>query len=148
VPILRDHLGSDITLTQLVLFSLYLLSPHPYNPLRSTQSQLIVPSHQVESPSNVSPPVFIDVPDDGPVDPEPSPASHPVIPVVQPPPKPERENATLLMLTNNWEMDGALRVVEQLEERFNREYKYPWIFLNDQPFSEEFERCAERAHAR
>jgi alpha 1,2-mannosyltransferase len=62
---------------------------------------------------------------------------------VPPPPKPERENATLVMLTTNWEMNGALRVVGQLEERFNRKHKYPWIFLNDEPFSEEFERCAD-----
>jgi alpha 1,2-mannosyltransferase len=58
-------------------------------------------------------------------------------------PKPERENATFVMLTTNWEMNGALRVVGQLEERFNRKHKYPWIFLNDQPFSEEFEQCVE-----
>jgi hypothetical protein len=56
------------------------------------------------------------------------------------PPLPRRENATLLMLTSDREMDDALRVVGQVEDRFNRKFNYPWIFLNDRPFSEEFER--------
>ena len=60
------------------------------------------------------------------------------------PPLPNRENATLLMLTNNWEIDGALRVVGEVEERFNRKFNYPWIFLNDEPFSDEFERYVVR----
>jgi len=60
------------------------------------------------------------------------------------PPLPNRENATLLILTNSWEMDGALRVVSEVEERFNRKFNYPWIFLNDEPFSDEFERYVAR----
>jgi len=49
------------------------------------------------------------------------------------------------MLTNNWEIDGALRVVREMEEKFNHRHNYPWIFLNDQPFEEEFERCVRAA---
>ena len=45
------------------------------------------------------------------------------------------------MLTSDREIDDALRVVGQVEDRFNRKFNYPWIFLNDRPFSEEFERC-------
>ena len=60
------------------------------------------------------------------------------------PPLPNRENATLLMLTNSWEMDGALRVVSEVEERFNRKFNYPWIFLNDEPFSDEFKQYVVR----
>ena len=45
------------------------------------------------------------------------------------------------MLTSDREMDAALRVVGQVEDRFNRHYNYPWIFLNDRSFSEEFRRC-------
>jgi len=41
-------------------------------------------------------------------------------------------------------MDGALRVVSEVEERFNRKFNYPWIFLNDEPFSDEFERYVAR----
>jgi hypothetical protein len=29
-----------------------------------------------------------------------------------------------------------------LKDRFNHEHRYPWIFLNDKPFWEEFESCA------
>ena len=57
---------------------------------------------------------------------------------------PNRENTTLLMLTNSWGIDGALRVVGEVEERFNRKFNYPWIFLNDEPFSDEFEQYVVR----
>ena len=57
---------------------------------------------------------------------------------------PNRENAALLMLTNSWEIDGALRVVGEVEEGFNRKFNYPWIFLNDEPFSDEFEQHVVR----
>jgi len=42
------------------------------------------------------------------------------------------------MLPNSWEIDDALRVVGEVEDRFNRKFNYPWIFLNDEPFSDEF----------
>jgi len=48
------------------------------------------------------------------------------------------------MLTNSWGIDGALRVVGEVEERFNRKFNYPWIFLNDEPFSDEFEQYVVR----
>jgi len=48
------------------------------------------------------------------------------------------------MLTNSWEIDGALRVVGEVEESFNRTFNCPWIFLNDEPFSDEFERHIAR----
>ncbi|CCF58793.1 hypothetical protein KAFR_0F01960 [Kazachstania africana CBS 2517] len=50
----------------------------------------------------------------------------------------ERENATLLMLVRNMELDGALKSMRSLEDRFNRNYNYDWTFLNDVPFTEEF----------
>lgn len=28
--------------------------------------------------------------------------------------------------------------MKQIEERFNHQYKYPWTFLNDEPFTKEF----------
>ena len=34
----------------------------------------------------------------------------------------------------------ASRVVSEVEERFNLKFNYPWIFLNDEPFSDKFER--------
>lgn len=49
-----------------------------------------------------------------------------------------RENATLLMLVRNWELEGALKAMRSLEDRFNRRYHYDWTFLNDVPFDPEF----------
>jgi len=53
------------------------------------------------------------------------------------PPQPHCENATFFMLTTNSESDirGAVQSVRQLEDRFNHKHHYPWIFLNDKPFS-------------
>lgn len=53
-----------------------------------------------------------------------------------------RANATLLMLARNSDADGAVRSVRELEDRFNHKYNYPWTFLNEEPFSEDFKRCA------
>lgn len=49
-----------------------------------------------------------------------------------------KENATLVMLVRNRELKGALSLMRSLEDRFNRDYKYPWVFLNDVPFDQEF----------
>ncbi|KAI3403688.2 KTR2 [Candida oxycetoniae] len=49
-----------------------------------------------------------------------------------------KENATMVMLVRNFEVEGALASMRSLEDRFNREYKYPWVFLNDEPFDHEF----------
>ncbi|KAG5421541.1 KTR2 [Candida metapsilosis] len=49
-----------------------------------------------------------------------------------------KENATMIMLVRNGELEGALSSMRSLEDRFNREYKYPWVFMNDEPFDEEF----------
>ncbi|QLQ78580.1 hypothetical protein HG537_0A08270 [Torulaspora globosa] len=51
---------------------------------------------------------------------------------------PTRENATLLMLVRNFELPGALKSMRSLEDRFNRDYHYDWVFLNDLPFTQEF----------
>jgi len=47
-------------------------------------------------------------------------------------------NAVMLMLARNSELEGAVSSVKQLEEKFNRRYHYPWVLLNDEPFTEEF----------
>ncbi|QLL33769.1 hypothetical protein HG536_0F00940 [Torulaspora globosa] len=51
---------------------------------------------------------------------------------------PTKENATLLMLVRNFELSGALKSMRSLEDRFNRDYHYDWVFLNDLPFTQEF----------
>ncbi|KAH9933691.1 glycosyltransferase family 15 protein [Amylocystis lapponica] len=51
-----------------------------------------------------------------------------------------RANATLLMLARNSDVDSAVRSVRELEDRFNSKFRYPWLFLNEVPFSDEFKR--------
>ncbi|KAJ7485652.1 glycosyltransferase family 15 protein [Mycena latifolia] len=65
-----------------------------------------------------------------------------------PPPTPEpnldpcagraRANATLLMLARNTDLIGAISSVSQVEDKFNKRCNYPWVFLNEEPFTEEF----------
>jgi hypothetical protein len=53
-----------------------------------------------------------------------------------------RANATFVMLARNSDIDSAVDSVREMEDRFNRNYNYPWVFLNEKPFSTEFKRCA------
>ena len=63
--------------------------------------------------------------------------------VSEPPNVPEgpieegRVNAVMLMLVWNNELEGAVNSVRQLEEKFNKIYHYPWVFLNDELFTDE-----------
>lgn len=53
----------------------------------------------------------------------------------------ERENATLVFLSRNSELKGVLSSMRSLENRFNHKYQYPWVFLNDEEFTNEFKGC-------
>ncbi|THH10402.1 hypothetical protein EW145_g1357 [Phellinidium pouzarii] len=52
--------------------------------------------------------------------------------------KPVRANAVIVMLVRNSEVNDAAGAIKQLEDRFNAKYNYPWVFLNDEPFDENF----------
>ena len=54
------------------------------------------------------------------------------------PSKPILENAAIVFLARNREVYGILSSMQNIEDRFNRHRGYPYIFLNDEPFSEEF----------
>lgn len=60
--------------------------------------------------------------------------------VVQLQEAPRRANAAIVMLARNRELEGAVSSIKQLEDRFNKKFNYPWIFLNDEEFSDEFKR--------
>jgi len=51
-----------------------------------------------------------------------------------------RANATFVMLARNSDVEGAAQAVRGMEDRFNRNYNYPWVFLNEQPFTNDFKR--------
>ncbi len=45
-----------------------------------------------------------------------------------------RENATILMLARNSDVESAVSSIRSLEEQFNSWAKYPITFLNDEPW--------------
>jgi mannosyltransferase len=49
-----------------------------------------------------------------------------------------RENAAIVMLARNRELEGAVKSVKSIEKQFNRWFKYPIVFLNDEPWDQAF----------
>lgn len=49
-----------------------------------------------------------------------------------------KPRAALISLVRNSELPGLMQSMRQLEHQWNRKYQYPWIFFNDEPFSDEF----------
>ena len=52
--------------------------------------------------------------------------------------KSKKPRAALISLVRNSELPGLMQSMRQLEYHWNRKYNYPWIFFNDEPFSDEF----------
>ncbi|KAJ1888581.1 hypothetical protein LPJ66_008499, partial [Kickxella alabastrina] len=55
-----------------------------------------------------------------------------------PPAEGERVNGAIVVLVRNSELDGLRKSMRMFEDRFNRKYKYPYVLLNDQNFTQEF----------
>ena len=51
-----------------------------------------------------------------------------------------RMNATFVTLARNSDVWDIARSIRQVEDRFNHAYNYDWVFLNDQPFDEQFKK--------
>lgn len=49
-----------------------------------------------------------------------------------------RANAAFVVLARNGDLQGISSSVKQMEDRFNRKFNYPYVFLNEEPFSDEF----------
>ena len=49
-----------------------------------------------------------------------------------------RPRAALISLVRNSELSGIVQSMTQLEHHWNHKYNYPWIFFNDEPFSDVF----------
>ncbi|CAI4396113.1 AQG_2a_G0026830.mRNA.1.CDS.1 [Saccharomyces cerevisiae] len=47
-------------------------------------------------------------------------------------------NASFVMLTRNEEIEDVLKTMRSIEGRFNKWFKYPYVFLNDDPFTDHF----------
>ncbi|OAX83100.1 hypothetical protein ACJ72_02543 [Emergomyces africanus] len=52
----------------------------------------------------------------------------------------ERVNATFVTLARNSDIWEIAKSIRQVEDRFNRNYHYDWVFLNDEPFDDEFKK--------
>ncbi|KAF1968893.1 glycolipid 2-alpha-mannosyltransferase [Bimuria novae-zelandiae CBS 107.79] len=50
-----------------------------------------------------------------------------------------RENAAIIMLARNEDLGSAISSLQSLEDHFNRWFHYTVIFMNDEPFSAEFQ---------
>lgn len=55
-------------------------------------------------------------------------------------PNSNRINATLLSLVRNKELSQLTMSMRDLERTWNHKFNYPWLFINDEPFTEEFKR--------
>ncbi|KAJ2720993.1 alpha 1,2-mannosyltransferase 2.4.1 [Coemansia sp. Benny D115] len=53
-------------------------------------------------------------------------------------PQGERASAAFVILTRNKDWKELRESLMQLEDRFNRRYHYPYVFLNNEEFSDEF----------
>ncbi|KAI8378642.1 glycolipid 2-alpha-mannosyltransferase-domain-containing protein [Blakeslea trispora] len=50
----------------------------------------------------------------------------------------KKEKAVIVVLVRNGEVGPMRRTMRDFEDRFNRKYNYPYVFLNDEPFTDEF----------
>jgi len=55
-----------------------------------------------------------------------------------------RANAAFVVLARNSEIDGVIQSVKSIERHFNRWYNYPYVFLNDEEFDENFKSTIKR----
>ncbi|KAK7054874.1 hypothetical protein VNI00_003337 [Paramarasmius palmivorus] len=54
------------------------------------------------------------------------------------PPQSRRANAAFVLLARNSDLNGVVTSMKQMEDRFNKKFQYPYVFLNEEPFSDEF----------
>lgn len=52
--------------------------------------------------------------------------------------KQPRANAAFVVLARNQELEGVIQSLKSIERHFNRWFHYPYVFLNDGEFTEEF----------
>ncbi|KAF7369870.1 Glycosyltransferase family 15 protein [Mycena sanguinolenta] len=59
----------------------------------------------------------------------------------------ERASAVIVILARNRDLAGVLSSMIQFESKFNHKFGYPYVFLNEVPFTEEFKRNTSVATA-
>ncbi|CCF60259.1 hypothetical protein KAFR_0J01950 [Kazachstania africana CBS 2517] len=56
----------------------------------------------------------------------------------------KREKATFVTLARNQDLYSLASTIKNVEDRFNHQYNYDWVFLNDADFTEEFKEVTSR----
>ncbi|KAF9267017.1 glycosyltransferase family 15 protein [Marasmius fiardii PR-910] len=51
-----------------------------------------------------------------------------------------KANATFVVLARNTDLENTVRSIRRMEDRFNRVHRYPYVILNEVPFTEEFKK--------
>lgn len=52
--------------------------------------------------------------------------------------KQPRANAAFVVLARNKEVDGVIQSIKSIERHFNRWFNYPYVFLNNEDFTQDF----------
>ena len=52
----------------------------------------------------------------------------------------ERSDSSDLLEARNTDLNGVVTSMKQMEDRFNKKFQYPYVFLNDQPFNDAFKK--------
>ncbi|KAJ1974478.1 hypothetical protein H4R34_004703 [Dimargaris verticillata] len=69
--------------------------------------------------------------------------SAPAPTVLEPQAPGPRAKACFVVLVRNREIHDLRKSMREIEDRFNRKYNYPYVFLNDKPFTDEFKTLAQ-----
>jgi alpha 1,2-mannosyltransferase len=56
-------------------------------------------------------------------------------------PNRRKANAAFVVLARNGDLPGLLDSLKQMEDRFNKKFHYPYVFLNEEDFSDDFKKC-------
>ncbi|CAI4055869.1 mannosyltransferase KTR3 SKDI_02G3130 [Saccharomyces kudriavzevii IFO 1802] len=52
----------------------------------------------------------------------------------------KKEKGVMVTLARNSDLWNLVKSIRHVEDRFNNRYHYDWVFLNDEPFNDEFKR--------
>src|SRR4051812_43420892 len=55
-----------------------------------------------------------------------------------------RVKAAIVILARNNDIDGLNSTISQFEGRFNSKFNYPYVFLNDVPFNDQFKNAMRK----
>ncbi|KAI9271845.1 nucleotide-diphospho-sugar transferase [Phascolomyces articulosus] len=56
-----------------------------------------------------------------------------------------KAKAAFVILVRNKEQEDIAETIVNLEDKFNKNFRYPYVFLNNEPFTEEFKHAMQRA---